>query len=176
MSITFFYLASSINLKYIFVIFLKRKTNKNLDDEFLSDENEISSAENKDFQRSQQTFEFGKVSESATKVDNNISYKNYKLPSIDLLEKNTTKMNLQDLNKNKPDASFIEKILLDFGIDGSIKKINNGPVVSLYEFEPAPGVKISKIINLSDDIARNTSSVSARVSTIPGKYCWNRDS
>ncbi len=169
LSITFFYLASSINLKYIFVIFLKRKTNKNLDDEFLSDENEISSAENKDFQRSQQTFEFGKVSESATKVDNNISYKNYKLPSIDLLEKNTTKMNLQDLNKNKPDASFIEKILLDFGIDGSIKKINNGPVVSLYEFEPAPGVKISKIINLSDDIARNTSSVSARVSTIPGK-------
>ncbi len=169
LSITFFYLASSINLKYIFVIFLKRKTNKNLDDEFLSDENELSSAENKDFQRSQQTFEFGKVSESATKVDNNISYKNYKLPSIDLLEKNTTKMNLQDLNKNKPDASFIEKILLDFGIDGSIKKINNGPVVSLYEFEPAPGVKISKIINLSDDIARNTSSVSARVSTIPGK-------
>ena len=169
MSITFFYLASSINLKYIFVIFLKRKTNKNLDDEFLSDENEISSAENKDFQRSQQTFEFGKVSESTTKADNNISYKNFKLPSIDLLEKNTTKMNLQDLNKNKPDASFIEKILLDFGIDGSIKKINNGPVVSLYEFEPAPGVKISKIINLSDDIARNTSSVSARVSTIPGK-------
>ena len=97
----------------------------------MSDENEISSAENKDFQRSQQTFEFGKVSENTTKVDNNISYKNFKLPSIDLLEKNTTKMNLQDLNKNKPDASFIEKILLDFGIDGSIKKINNGPVVSI---------------------------------------------
>jgi DNA segregation ATPase FtsK/SpoIIIE and related proteins len=49
------------------------------------------------------------------------------------------------------------------------KKINNGPVVSLYEFEPAPGVKVSKIINLSDDLARNTSSTSARVSTIPGK-------
>jgi S-DNA-T family DNA segregation ATPase FtsK/SpoIIIE len=63
----------------------------------------------------------------------------------------------------------MEKILLDFGIDGKITKINNGPVVSLYEFEPAPGVKVSKIINLSDDLARNTSSTSARVSTILGK-------
>ena len=63
----------------------------------------------------------------------------------------------------------MEKILLDFGIDGKIKAINNGPVVSLYEFEPAPGVKVSKIINLSEDLARNTSSTSARVSVIPGK-------
>ena len=64
---------------------------------------------------------------------------------------------------------FMEKILLDFGIEGKIKAINNGPVVSLYEFEPAPGVKVSKIINLSEDLARNTSSTSARVSVIPGK-------
>ena len=49
------------------------------------------------------------------------------------------------------------------------KTINNGPVVSLYEFEPAPGIKVSKIINLSEDLARNTSSTSARVSVIPGK-------
>ena len=63
----------------------------------------------------------------------------------------------------------MEKILLDFGIDGKIKAINNGPVVSLYEFEPAPGVKVAKIINLSEDLARNTSSTSARVSVIPGK-------
>ena len=63
----------------------------------------------------------------------------------------------------------MEKILLDFGIDGKIKKINNGPVVNLYEFEPAPGVKVSKIVNLSDDLARNTSSTSARVAIIPRK-------
>jgi S-DNA-T family DNA segregation ATPase FtsK/SpoIIIE len=86
-----------------------------------------------------------------------------------LLEKNPVKINLLDHSKNRPEGSFIEKILLDFGIDGKITKINNGPVVSLYEFEPAPGVKVSKIINLSDDLARNTSSTSARVSTIPGK-------
>jgi S-DNA-T family DNA segregation ATPase FtsK/SpoIIIE len=62
----------------------------------------------------------------------------------------------------------LEKILLDFGVEGKIKKISQGPVVTLNEFEPAPGIKVSKIINLSEDIARNTSSESARISTIPG--------
>ena len=73
------------------------------------------------------------------------------------------------MNSKIPNADFIEKILMDFGIKGKIKKINNGPVVTLYEFEPAPGIKVARIINLSDDIARNTSSVSTRVSIIPGK-------
>ena len=53
-------------------------------------------------------------------------------------------------------------------MSGKIKKISHGPVVTLNEFEPAAGVKVSKIINLADDIARNTSSESARISTIPG--------
>ena len=64
--------------------------------------------------------------------------------------------------------NFLEKILLDFGVSGNIKKVSHGPVVTLNEFEPAAGVKVSKIINLSDDIARNTSSESARIATIPG--------
>ena len=53
-------------------------------------------------------------------------------------------------------------------MNGNIKKVSQGPVVTLNEFEPAAGVKVSKIINLSDDIARNTSSESARIATIPG--------
>ena len=57
---------------------------------------------------------------------------------------------------------------MDFGVNGKIKKVSHGPVVTLNEFEPAAGIKVSKIINLSDDIARNTSSESARISTIPG--------
>jgi S-DNA-T family DNA segregation ATPase FtsK/SpoIIIE len=93
----------------------------------------------------------------------------YKLPPIDFLEKKSSKVSLLDADKNRPDSKFMEKILLDFGIDGKIETINNGPVVSLYEFEPAPGVKVSKIINLSEDLARNTSSTSTRVSVIPGK-------
>ncbi len=94
--------------------------------------------------------------------------KKFKLPSIDLL-KIPTKKERGVSNKNEnTDPSFLEKILLDFGVSGNIKKVNQGPVVTLNEFEPAAGVKVSKIINLSDDIARNTSSESARISTIPG--------
>ena len=62
-----------------------------------------------------------------------------------------------------------KKDTIRFWYRWKIKTINNGPVVSLYEFEPAPGIKVSKIINLSEDLARNTSSTSTRVSVIPGK-------
>ncbi len=90
------------------------------------------------------------------------------LPSINLL-KIPSKKEIGVSNKNEnTDPKFLEKILLDFGVNGNIKKVSHGPVVTLNEFEPAAGVKVSKIINLSDDIARNTSSESARIATIPG--------
>ena len=92
----------------------------------------------------------------------------FKLPSLDLL-KSPTKSERNNLNTNETqDPEFLEKILMDFGVSGNIKKVSHGPVVTLNEFEPAAGVKVSKIINLSDDIARNTSSESARIATIPG--------
>tara|TARA_B100001093_G_scaffold31539_1_gene27261 strand:- start:1501 stop:3624 length:2124 start_codon:yes stop_codon:yes gene_type:complete len=91
------------------------------------------------------------------------------LPSIELL-KVPSKKERENSNKNENnDSDFLEKILLDFGVNGNIKKVSHGPVVTLNEFEPAAGVKVSKIINLSDDIARNTSSESARIATIPGR-------
>ena len=93
---------------------------------------------------------------------------NFKLPKIDLL-KVPSKKERSNLNLNENnDPEFLEKILLDFGVSGKIKKVSNGPVVTLNEFEPAAGVKVSKIINLSEDLARNTSSESARIATIPG--------
>tara|TARA_B100001093_G_scaffold516740_1_gene596221 strand:+ start:34 stop:2124 length:2091 start_codon:yes stop_codon:yes gene_type:complete len=92
----------------------------------------------------------------------------FKLPETNLLKAPSKKERL-NLNKNvNNDPEFLEKILLDFGVNGKIKKVSNGPVVTLNEFEPAAGVKVSKIINLSDDLARNTSSESARIATIPG--------
>ena len=91
------------------------------------------------------------------------------LPPTDLL-KIPSKKERGNLNKNENnDPLFLEKILLDFGVNGNIKKVSHGPVVTLNEFEPAAGVKVSKIINLSDDIARNTSSESARIAIIPGR-------
>ena len=95
----------------------------------------------------------------------------FKLPSTNFLKKNTDpraqkNIDSDELNEN---SQFLEKILLDFGVEGKIKRISCGPVVTLNEFEPASGVKVSKIVNLADDIARNTSSISTRVATIPGK-------
>ncbi len=94
--------------------------------------------------------------------------KKFKLPPIDLLKVPSKKERVDIIKNENSNPEFLEKILLDFGVSGNIKKISNGPVVTLNEFEPAAGVKVSKIINLSDDIARNTSSESARISTIPG--------
>jgi DNA segregation ATPase FtsK/SpoIIIE, S-DNA-T family len=90
------------------------------------------------------------------------------LPSIELLKAPSKKEKGNPNTNENSDPDFLEKILLDFGVNGNIKKVSHGPVVTLNEFEPAAGVKVSKIINLSDDIARNTSSESARIATIPG--------
>ena len=92
----------------------------------------------------------------------------FRLPALDLLKIPTKKERENFEKKETQDPEFLEKILMDFGVSGSIKKVSHGPVVTLNEFEPAAGVKVSKIINLSDDIARNTSSESARIATIPG--------
>ena len=92
----------------------------------------------------------------------------FKLPNLDLLKIPSKKEREGSEPNENYNSEFLEKILLDFGVDGKIKKISHGPVVTLNEFEPAAGVKVSKIINLSDDIARNTSSESTRISTIPG--------
>ncbi len=103
-----------------------------------------------------------------TETNFNQSKTKFKLPSIDLLKIPSKREKIKSNNNENNDSKFLEKILLDFGVNGNIKKISHGPVVTLNEFEPAAGVKVSKIINLSDDIARNTSSESARISTIPG--------
>ncbi len=97
----------------------------------------------------------------------NDDLKKFILPDLKLLQYPSKNEKVAKKNENI-NEEFLEKVLLDFGVDGKIKKINYGPVVTLNEFEPAAGIKVSKIINLSEDIARNTSSESARISIIPG--------
>ena len=156
LTLIFFILGSGINIKLIFQKIFSKKNGgaaKEIDDAGINTNTTDQPVETK-----QQSFLFKNLKQSKTLE--------YQLPSINLLEK---KQNTKSSTSKNPSPEFIEKILLDFGIKGKINKVSNGPVVSLYEFEPAPGVKVSKIINLSDDIARNTSSVSTRVSIIPGK-------
>ena len=94
----------------------------------------------------------------------------YKLPSTDYLNQSKSNKNSDALTDDHKELSkFLESTLLDFGIMGKIKKVSPGPVVTLYEFEPAAGIKTSKIVNLTDDIARSTSSISTRIAPVPGK-------
>ena len=101
-----------------------------------------------------------------TKVEKSTSYK---IPPIKLLDDPVKIENQLDEESYKTQSKFLENVLLDFSISGEIKRVSAGPVVTLYEFEPTAGIKTSKIINLSEDIARNTSSISTRVATVPGK-------
>ena len=152
-------------IKKIFNLFKKNrgKTNDNIDNSNINFEQK--NYEENILKEKQPVLPFSK--KEKIKTLNNI----FKLPTLSFLEKNLdlkNKKNIGDSELTK-NSEFLEKILLDFNVEGKIKRISNGPVVTLYEFEPASGIKVSKIINLADDIARNTSSVSTRVATIPGK-------
>ena len=95
---------------------------------------------------------------------------NYVPPIIDILSTpKTTSGSLVSKEEMDNNATKLQEILSDFKIDGEIINVSPGPVVTMYELEPAPGTKASKIVGLSDDIARNMSAVSARVAVIPGK-------
>jgi DNA segregation ATPase FtsK/SpoIIIE, S-DNA-T family len=95
---------------------------------------------------------------------------NYQLPSLDLLaaapEKGKSQIDRSGLERN---ARLLESVLEDFHVRGDIVEVRPGPVVTMYELEPASGIKASRVIQLADDIARNMSALSARVATIPGR-------
>ncbi|MCQ0091922.1 DNA translocase FtsK [Roseovarius sp. M141] len=94
----------------------------------------------------------------------------YELPPLSLLSSpdTITRYHLSDeaLEEN---ARMLEVVLDDYGVKGEIVSVRPGPVVTMYELEPAPGLKASRVIGLSDDIARSMSALSARVSTVPGR-------
>jgi len=95
----------------------------------------------------------------------------YELPPLHLLAEpkagsRQTAINTDALEQN---ARILEGVLEDFGVRGEIIEVRPGPVVTLYELEPAPGIKSSRVIGLADDIARSMSAISARVAVIPGK-------
>ncbi len=94
----------------------------------------------------------------------------YELPSLELLEDppadNAPKLDKLALERN---ARLLENVLDDFNVKGEITAVRTGPVVTMYELEPAPGIKASRVVGLAEDIARNMSAISARVSPIPGK-------
>ena len=94
----------------------------------------------------------------------------YELPPLGLLSApvaiQRTQLSDEALEEN---ARMLESVLDDYGVKGEITAVRPGPVVTMYELEPAPGLKASRVIGLADDIARSMSALSARVSTVPGR-------
>ncbi|MDQ8757049.1 DNA translocase FtsK 4TM domain-containing protein [Sphingosinicella sp. LHD-64] len=94
----------------------------------------------------------------------------YTLPSVDLLTPPPARTNVAlDKTALERNARLLESVLEDFSVKGEIVEVRPGPVVTMYELEPASGIKASRVIQLADDIARNMSALSARVATIPGR-------
>nr|WP_295831970.1 DNA translocase FtsK [uncultured Azospirillum sp.] len=95
----------------------------------------------------------------------------YELPPLDLLQMPPTGIRGEQLDEAalQRNAGQLEGVLGDFGVRGEIQKVHPGPVVTLYELEPAPGTKSSRVIGLADDIARSMSAVSVRVAVVPGR-------
>ena len=92
------------------------------------------------------------------------------LPPLDLLKEvaptKAAAINEESLQQN---ARLLESVLEDYGVKGQIVKVRPGPVVALYELEPAPGIKASRVIGLADDVARSMSAISARIAVVPGR-------
>ena len=93
----------------------------------------------------------------------------YVPPPLDVLMKEKQRKRATSQSSLEQNAKLLKSVLADFGVYGEIIKVRPGPVVTLYELEPSPGTKSSRVIGLSDDIARSMSAVSARISVIPGK-------
>jgi S-DNA-T family DNA segregation ATPase FtsK/SpoIIIE len=95
---------------------------------------------------------------------------NYETPPLGLLS-NPAKIERLHLSDEalEENARMLESVLDDYGVKGEIVSVRPGPVVTMYELEPAPGLKASRVIGLADDIARSMSALSARVSTVPGR-------
>ena len=164
-TLVFFLISINFKVSQIFLllklikIFFKDKKKEQTGEKNLFNDNIINSEEDQKI-----------LVQDSLPFDQKVNTKNKKflLPDLKLLSSPSKNEKIAKKNEDI-NEEFLEKVLKDFGVDGKIKKINYGPVVTLNEFEPAAGVKVSKIINLSEDIARNTSSESARISTIPGR-------
>ncbi|TIT47297.1 MAG: cell division protein FtsK, partial [Mesorhizobium sp.] len=95
----------------------------------------------------------------------------FEMPSLHFLSEPKNVARDPSLSKDalEQNARLLEGVLEDFGVKGEIIAVRPGPVVTLYELEPAPGIKSSRVIGLSDDIARSMSAIACRVAVVPGR-------
>ena len=101
----------------------------------------------------------------------NLDEEGFQLPPLDLLAEadEHALADIPDEEALEQNARMLETVLQDFGVKGEIVRVRQGPVVTRYELEPAPGTRAARVVALADDIARSMSAISARVATIPGQ-------
>ena len=119
-----------------------------------------------------QTLKAGRRAEAQRQrsLDLVIGESGYVPPPLDLLDApDPANRNTHSKDALEQNAVMLASVLEDFGIRGDIVKVRPGPVITLYELEPAPGTKTSRVIGLADDIARSMSAISVRVATVPGR-------
>ena len=112
-----------------------------------------------------------KTAKFAPRVKAKSTRQRFELPSLDLLATPKKAGRIPEMSKDQleENARQLESVLDDFGVKGQIIAVRPGPVVTLYELEPAPGIKSSRVISLADDIARSMSAISARVAVVQGR-------
>lgn len=93
---------------------------------------------------------------------------NFKLPPLSLLTQHRNRVSNVDKSALEANARMLETVLAEFGVKGTVSKVRPGPVVTLYELEPAAGVRSSRVVGLADDIARSMSAIACRVAPVPG--------
>ncbi len=118
--------------------------------------------------KTSKTFDDKKTQAIDIKPEEN--YKNYKKPTFEILNKVDKKTDENGKKKVLKNASLLEKTLADFGVEAKVNQVTVGPTITRYEIQPSPGVKVSKIVNLTDDIALSLAAKSIRIEApIPGK-------
>jgi S-DNA-T family DNA segregation ATPase FtsK/SpoIIIE len=118
--------------------------------------------------KTSKTYDNGKTQTIDIKPE--ASYENYKKPNAELLNKIDKKSDDNGKKRVLKNASLLEKTLSDFGVEAKVNQVTVGPTITRYEIQPSPGVKVSKIVNLTDDIALSLAAKSIRMEApIPGK-------
>ena len=146
---------------------------RSVEDEFSANDREDVSDELafEDEEPADEQIEIKSTLKTAPRTKPKTTQRKFELPSLDYLAEPKKVGRLPELSKEQleKNARQLEGVLDDFGVKGQIINVRPGPVVTLYELEPAPGIKSSRVISLADDIARSMSAVSARVAVVSGR-------